>query len=70
MTSKENRKRIKQIQKKIDQLNKELQKMEIRPCKGDVELEIREKDLKILRYEIRALEKKRDGYKYTWWDKV
>ncbi len=70
MTNKENRKRIKEIQKKIDQLNKELLKMEIRPCKGDVELEMREKDLKILRYEIRALEKKRDHYKYTWWDKV
>ena len=38
MTSKENRKRIKQIQKKIDQLDKELQKMEIRPCQGDAEL--------------------------------
>ena len=70
MTSKESRKKIKQIQKKIDQLNKELQKMEIRPCKGDAELELREKDLKNLRYEIRTLEKNRDRYRYTWWNKV
>ena len=60
------KKKIKQIQKKIDALEKTLSQTEIRPCQGDNDLEEREEEITELIKEIRILKKERDNYVYSW----
>ena len=57
---------VKQIQKEIEKLRDEYEKMELRPCHGDSDLVQRDKDLGLLKDKIYALEKERDTYLYTW----
>jgi len=66
MINKLNRKRAKEIKKKIDELRMSLKKTEIRPCQGDVDLKENEKDITALKREIRSLENERDKYLYSW----
>ena len=66
MINKLNRKRAKEIKKKIDALRMSLKKTEIRPCKGDVDLKEKEKDITALKSEIKSLENERDKYIYSW----
>ena len=57
---------VKQIQKEIEKLRDEYQKMEFRPCRGDLDLFRKDKDLGLLKEKIYALEKERDTHLYTW----
>jgi len=66
MINKLNRKRAKEIKKKIDELRLSLKKTEIRPCQGDVDLKEKEKDITALKSEIQSLENERDKYLYSW----
>lgn len=59
-------KTVKQIRKEIEQLRGEYQKMELRPCNGDLDLIQRDKALDLLKDKIYVLEKERDTYLYTW----
>ena len=65
MVNKASKRVIKNIQNEIDQLKKQFKEMELRPCQGDVDLEQREKDLKVLKEQIFELEKEVDKYKYA-----
>lgn len=67
MTERQSKERtVKQIQKEIERLRDEYQKMELRPCHGDLDLVQRDKDLGALKDKIYTLEKERDTYLYTW----
>lgn len=66
MNTKANKKRIKQLQKKIDALEKMLSQIELRPCQGDADLKIKEEEVTELIGEIKNLKKKRDKYVYSW----
>ena len=59
-------KTVKQIQKEIEKLRDEYQKMEVRPCHGDLDLLQKDKDLGWVKDRIYALEKERDTHLYTW----
>jgi hypothetical protein len=59
-------KTVKQIQKEIGQLRDQYQKIEFRPCHGDVDLIQKDKDLGLLKGRIYELEKERDTYLYSW----
>ena len=69
MTKKNDRSKEKRQKKKIDELNKELKKMELRPCKGNAELEQKEKDIELLKDKINKLKLDLDRHKYTLWEK-
>jgi len=45
MTIKQNKKKIKEIEKELDKLKENFKKMELRPCHGDLDLIRRDKDL-------------------------
>ena len=67
MPSKKNRKKIiKELQKEIEKLRDEYEKIELRPCQGDADLRQRENELEILKSKISQLEKERDTYLYSW----
>ena len=70
MVDKINQKKIKKLNKKIDKYKKMLEKLELRPCKGDADIIQREKEVEDLKNVIYSLEIERDQYLYTWWDKV
>jgi hypothetical protein len=59
-------KTVKQIQKEIEKLRDNYQKMEFRPCHGDLDLIQKDKDLGSLKDKIYELEKERDTYLYSW----
>ena len=60
------KKKIKQLQKKIDTLERTVSQTEVRPCQGDNDLKKREEDIAGLIKEIRILKKERDKYVYSW----
>jgi len=66
MNTKADKKKIKQLQKKIDALERTLNQTELRPCKGDSELREREEEIAELIKEIRILKQERDKYVYSW----
>ena len=66
MDTRADKKKIKQLQKKIDALERTLSQMEVRPCKGDNDLKKREEEITELNKEIRILKKERDNYVYSW----
>ena len=66
MATKVDKKRIKQLQKKIDALERTLSQTEVRPCKGNNDLKKREEEITELIREIKILKKKRDKYVYSW----
>ena len=55
----------KELQKELDDLIEEYIKMELRPCRGDADLHQREKDLEMLRQNIRIAEREIDRHLYT-----
>ena len=62
MVDKAIRKKLKKIKKEINQLKKEYKKVEFRPCQNDVELKMKDQDLKTLMEKIYALEKEQDRF--------
>ena len=66
MNTKADKKKIKQLQKEIDALEKTLSQTELRPCKGDNDLRKREEEIAELIKEIRILKNERDKFVYTW----
>ncbi len=60
MTDKELQKRLRIIRKGIKELKKEYSKLEIRPCQNDMEIQIKEKELREINDKIYALEKEQD----------
>lgn len=67
MPNKQNKKKaIKNLQKEIEKLRDEYEKIEVRPCRGDADLHQRENELEILKSKISQLEKERDTYLYSW----
>lgn len=66
MNAKTDKKKIKQLQKEIDSLEKKLSQTELRPCKGDNDLKKREEEITELTKKIRILKKERDKYVYSW----
>jgi peptidoglycan hydrolase CwlO-like protein len=59
-----NRKEAKKIQKQIDKLKNLLNRLEIRPCKGDNEIEQKEIEVADLKNKIHSLKNERDGHIY------
>ena len=59
-----NKKEVKTVQKQINNMEKVLRRLEIRPCKGDIE--IKQKDIEIvdLNKQLRSLKNERDGHIY------
>ena len=53
---------MKQLKKEISQLNKQLKKLEFRPCRNDADLKQKDQDIKALRNKVYHLEKKHDRY--------
>jgi predicted nucleic acid-binding Zn-ribbon protein len=67
MTNRQSKeKSVKQTQKEIEKLRDEYQKMEFRPCHGDLDLIQKDKDLGSLKEKINELEKELDTYLYSW----
>jgi len=66
MTNRPSKETVKQIQKEIEKLRDDYQKMEFRPCHGDLDLIQKDKDLGLLKNKIYELEKERDTYLYSW----
>ncbi len=66
MVDKVNQKKIKKLNKKIDNYKKMLERLELRPCKGDADIIQREKEVEDLKNSIYSLEIERDQYLYTW----
>jgi len=62
MIDKETRKKLKKIKKTIRQLQKQIKKLEFRPCRNDSELKQKDKDIKTLRAKIYELEKEHGRY--------
>lgn len=58
-------KTVRQIQREIERLRDEYQKMEFRPCHGDLDLFQKDKELGLLKEKIYALEKERDAHLYS-----
>ena len=56
------RKNIKEIQKEIERLKKEFQKVELRPCHSDAELKEKYEDIKLLKNMIFQLEKEANEF--------
>jgi hypothetical protein len=66
MGTRADKKKIKQLQKKIDILERKLSQTEVRPCQGDNDLKKREEEITELINEIKILKKERDNYLYSW----
>lgn len=62
MIDKKTRKKLKQIKKEMNQLQKQIKKIEFRPCHNDLELKQKVEDIKALRNKAYLLEKKHDRY--------
>jgi len=62
MIDKETKKNLKQIKKEIIQLNKQINKLEFRPCQNDSELKQKDKDIKALREKAHQMEKEHGRY--------
>ncbi|MFC1580626.1 hypothetical protein ACFL4N_06885 [Thermodesulfobacteriota bacterium] len=62
MTGKAEKKRLKEIQKEIKALRKEMANNEFRPCQCDADLRQKDEDLKMLRAKILALENEKDRF--------
>ena len=60
MIDKQTKKKLKNIRKEIKKLKKNQRKLEFRPCRNDVELREKERDLKALRQRISSLEREQD----------
>ena len=59
-----NKKEAKKIQKQIDKLENLLNRLEIRPCKGDNEIKQKEIEIADLKNQINFLKNERDGHIY------
>lgn len=70
MVKKSSKKLIKKIQKQIDDSMDLLQKLEIRPCKGDADIKQKENEIADLKRHIQSLKKEYDRHQYSWWDKA
>jgi len=62
MVDKENKKKLKKIQKEIHKLRRDLKKTEYRPCQSDAELRQKDEDIRMIRDKILALENEKDRY--------
>ena len=62
MAKKKDDKTVKMIQKKIAQLKEELKKIELRPCRGDVDIKQKDQEILTLKHEIYELEKEANQY--------
>ena len=62
MIDKETRKRLKQLDKERSKLKRQIEKIEFRPCHGDLELKQKDEEIKGLREKDRELEKEHDSY--------
>ena len=62
MIDKKTQKKMKRIKKEISQLQKQIKKLEFRPCHNDSELKQKNKDIKTLREKTYELEKEHDMY--------
>jgi peroxiredoxin family protein len=60
MADKEFRKHLKMIRQGIKELKKEYSKLEVRPCQNDMDIQIKEKELREIIDKIYALEKEQD----------
>ncbi|MFC1862906.1 hypothetical protein ACFL1Z_03015 [Thermodesulfobacteriota bacterium] len=58
------KKALKKIQKQIDKEENLLNRLEIRPCKGDNEIKQKEIEIADLKNQIHSLKNDRDGYIY------
>ena len=59
-----NKKEAKKIQKQIDKMENLLNRLEIRPCKGDNEIKQKEIEIADLKNHIHSLKNERDGHIY------
>jgi hypothetical protein len=64
MDTRTDKRKIKQLEKKIDTLQRTLSQTELRPCQGDKDLKEREEEISELITEIKTLKKKRDKHLY------
>ena len=62
MPHKEARKKLKEIEKELSNLEKERRKTEFLPCRGDADLKLKEMDLQTIRHKMLEVEKKRDRF--------
>jgi chromosome segregation ATPase len=62
MPNNKTRKKLKQIEKELSDLEKERQKIEFRPCRGDADLKEKEENLQAMKEKIRELEHSRDRF--------
>jgi septal ring factor EnvC (AmiA/AmiB activator) len=62
MIDKQTQKKLKQIKNDINQLNKQIKKIEFRPCQNDSELKQKDKDIKALREKVQQMEKEHGRY--------
>ena len=69
MADRKTKKELKKFDKKMAELEKLYEQLEIKPCNNDKELKEKEQALIELRAEINDLEKGRDRLMYTWWEK-
>jgi hypothetical protein len=58
------KKKIKQLEKKIDTLETMLSQTELRPCQGDKDLKEREEEITELITETKTLKQERDKHLY------
>ena len=65
MIDKKTQKKMKQIKREISQLQKQIKKLEFRPCRNDAELKQKAEDMKALRNKVRQLEKNTIGISWT-----
>jgi hypothetical protein len=59
---KRTRKNFKRIQKEINKLKAQLSKIELRPCRGDADIQQKENELRMIKREIYELEKEANQY--------
>ena len=64
MDTRADKKKIKQLEKKIDTLERTLGRTELRPCQGDKDLKEREEEITELITEIKTLKQERDKHLY------
>lgn len=62
---KKRKKRIRELQKELDELMEGRIKMELRTCRGDADLRQKEEDVEMLQQKIRMVERDLDLYLYT-----
>ena len=63
------KRQIKETEKEIDKLINLLEKLEIRPCQGDADINQKEEEIKDLKKHIRSMKIQRDKLIYSWWKK-